>query len=440
MNFSESFEQTHQLCKFSPDGKYVANCVQYRLIIRDVKTLQIKALYTCLDSVDCMEWSSDSLFILCGMFKRALVQVWSLEQPNWYCKIDEGVAGLEAVKWSPDGRHILSMATLQIRISIWSLIDKSVAYMRYPKYANQGLDFTKDGKYMALAERRNCKDYISIIACDSWQLLKNFETETNDLADLAWSPNGRVLAVWESNLEYKLLLYSLDGRLLSAYSRDEIGLGLKSVRWCTTGQFIAIGSYSQMVRLLNNISWGIVAEYYHKMTINDSSIIVYKEIEKKPVMLPWESRPKGPLTSPSHYEPQSIPFQVPSVKPNPEKANPRLGVGLILFSHDNKYMATKNDNMPNVVWIWDFMKLNLIAMLVQVHAVKSMQWDPKQARLALCTGTNKIYMWSPAGCLSVEVITDVAFNVIGLQWHKDGNGLIVSSRNRFCTCYLGGPH
>ena len=35
-----------------------------------------------------------------------------------------------------------------------------------------GLDFSKDGKFMALAERRNCKDFISIFSCDSWQLLK----------------------------------------------------------------------------------------------------------------------------------------------------------------------------------------------------------------------------------------------------------------------------
>lgn len=35
-----------------------------------------------------------------------------------------------------------------------------------------GLDFSKDGKYMALAERRNCKDYISIFHCSSWQLVK----------------------------------------------------------------------------------------------------------------------------------------------------------------------------------------------------------------------------------------------------------------------------
>lgn len=52
-----------------------ATCVQYRLVVRDVNTLQILHLYTCLDQIVHMEWSSDSLFILCAMYKRGLVQV-----------------------------------------------------------------------------------------------------------------------------------------------------------------------------------------------------------------------------------------------------------------------------------------------------------------------------------------------------------------------------
>ena len=58
-----------------------ATCVQYRLVIRDVNTLQILQLYTCLDQVVQMEWSSDSLFILCAMYKRGLVQVCT-DQPH----------------------------------------------------------------------------------------------------------------------------------------------------------------------------------------------------------------------------------------------------------------------------------------------------------------------------------------------------------------------
>lgn len=56
-----------------------ATCVQYRLVVRDVSTLQILQLYTCLDQISYMDWSSDSLFILCAMYKRGLVQVGFVE-------------------------------------------------------------------------------------------------------------------------------------------------------------------------------------------------------------------------------------------------------------------------------------------------------------------------------------------------------------------------
>ena len=37
-----------------------------------------------------------------------------------------------------------------------------------------------------------------------------------------------------------------------------------------------------------------------------------------------------------------MPFQLPSVKPDPEKPNPKLGVGQVAFSNDNRFLATKN--------------------------------------------------------------------------------------------------
>ena len=34
------------------------------------------------------------------------------------------------------------------------------------------LDFTTDGRRLALAERRDCKDFISIFSCDGWSLIR----------------------------------------------------------------------------------------------------------------------------------------------------------------------------------------------------------------------------------------------------------------------------
>ncbi|KAL6456712.1 hypothetical protein MHYP_G00352560 [Metynnis hypsauchen] len=442
MNFSEVFKQSNQLCKVSPDGKYLATCVQYRLVVRDVNTLAILQLYTCLDQVAHMEWSSDSLFILCAMYKRGLVQVWSLEQPEWHCKIDEGSIGLLSSRWSPDGRHILNTTEFHLRITVWSLCNKSVSYIKYPKACQKGLDFSADGRYMALAERRDCKDYISIFVCDDWHLLRHFETETQDLAGVEWSPNGCVLAVWDSCLEYKMLLYSLDGRLLSTYSAYEWSLGIKSVAWSPSSQFLAIGSYDEKVRILNHITWKKLVEFEHPATITSSKAVVFKEVEKRPVVgtenvsIHQITLDSSLFNTQSKYEIASLPVQVTVVKPDLDRANPKIGISAVAFSADNRYLATKNDNMPQSLWVWDMQRLGLQAVLEQTAPVRCFVWDPRKPRLALCTGNAKVYLWSLAGCVSVKVPAEGNFQVQSLFWHGSGDSLVLLGKDQICLCYM----
>ncbi|XP_007943715.1 WD repeat-containing protein WRAP73 [Orycteropus afer afer] len=411
MNFSEVFKLSSLLSKFSPDGKYLASCVQYRLVVRDVNTLQILQLYTCLDQIQHIEWSADSLFILCAMYKRGLVQVWSLEQPDWHCKIDEGSAGLVASCWSPDGRHILNTTEFHLRITVWSLCTKSVSYIKYPK------------------------------ACQQDKL--HFETDTQDLVGIEWAPNGCVLAVWDTCLEYKILLYSLDGRLLSTYCAYEWSLGIKSVAWSPSSQFLAVGSYDGKVRILNHVTWKMITEFGHPATINNPKIIVYKEAEKNP-KLGLEGLPFPPLraaarplsTTETKYEIASLPVSLQTLKPVTDRANPRIGVGMLAFSSDNYFLATRNDNIPNAVWIWDVQKLRLFVVLEQLVPVRTFQWDPQQARLALCTGGSRVYLWSPAGCVSVQVPVEGDFHVLSLCWHLSGDSLALLSKDHFCLCFL----
>ncbi|XP_064893941.1 WD repeat-containing protein WRAP73 isoform X3 [Columba livia] len=418
MDFSELFKLSGLLGRFSPDGKCLASCVQFRLVVRDASTLQVLQLYTCLDQIQYIEWSSDSLFILCAMYKRGIVQVWSLEQPDWHCKIDEGSAGLVASCWSPDGRHILNTTEFHLRITVWSLCTKSVSYIKYPKACQQGIAFTKDGRYMAVAERRDCKDFISIFVCSDWQLLRHFDTETQDLFGIEWAPNGCVLAAWDTCLEYKILLYSLDGRLLSTYRAYEWSLGIKSIAWSPSSQFLAIGSYDEKVRILNHVTWKKITEFEHPATIANTKTIVYKEVEKSPSV---------------ETERLSLP--------------PTRALASSLFSTHSKY------NIPNAVWIWDIQKLKLFVVLEQLCAVQSFQWDPRQPRLAVCTGNSKVYLWSPAGCVAVQVplearaqtnscsLTNCSvsagdFQIVSLSWHASGDSMALLGKDNFCMCYL----
>ncbi|XP_009073310.1 PREDICTED: WD repeat-containing protein WRAP73, partial [Acanthisitta chloris] len=405
-----------------------ASCVQHRLVIRDAKSLQLRQLYTCLDQIQHIQWSSDSLFVLCAMYKRGVVQVWSLEQPEWHCKIDEGSAGLVASCWSPDGRHILNTTEFHLRITVWSLCTKSVSYIKYPKACQQGVAFTRDGRYMAVAERRDCKDFISIFVCSNWQLLRHFDTETQDLCGIEWAPNGCVLAAWDTCLEYKLLLYSLDGRLLSSFRAYEWPLGIKAVAWSPSSQFLAIGSFDEKVRILNHVTWKKITEFEHPATIASKKTIVYKEVEK--------ALASSLFSTKSKYDISQVPVSLQYIKPVADKANPKVGVGMLAFSADNCFLATKNDNIPSVVWIWDIQKLKLFVVLEQLCTVQCFQWDPQQPRLALCTGNSKVYLWSPAGCVAVQVPGEGDFQIVSLSWHPNGDSLLLLSKDNFCVCYL----
>ncbi len=56
-------------------------------------------VYSCLDKVHKVEWSPNSRYVLCGLYDRATAQVWSVEDPEWACKIDEGPAGMTNCRW-----------------------------------------------------------------------------------------------------------------------------------------------------------------------------------------------------------------------------------------------------------------------------------------------------------------------------------------------------
>ncbi|EPQ12729.1 WD repeat-containing protein WRAP73 [Myotis brandtii] len=81
-------------------------------------------------------------------------------------------------------------------------------------------------------------------------------------------------------------------------------------------------------------------------------------------------------------------------------------------------------------------KLRLFVVLEQLGPVRSFQWDPQQPRLAICSGGSKVYLWSPAGCVSVQVPGEGDFQVLSLCWPVTGDSLALLSKDHFCLCFL----
>ena len=258
MEFSNAIEESGPQA-WSPDGALLATCDGNRCFVRDTSTLMLVHIYTNVDSVSRVEWSRDSKYLLCAQYKAGVVEVWDVDAPDWLCKIREGPAGLSHSRWAPSGRFILNTNEFNVRVSVWGLEQQPsagvVASLRGPKFCDRAFDFSRDGGYLAVAERKDAQDYVQIYQCGSWTPVARFAVETRDLADLKWAPDDSSIGVWDTSVEYVFLAYSPDGRKLGRFQAYEGALGIKTACWSPSAQFMAVGSYDGRLRLLNKLTW-----------------------------------------------------------------------------------------------------------------------------------------------------------------------------------------
>ncbi|GAB4821177.1 hypothetical protein N2152v2_008223 [Parachlorella kessleri] len=355
---------------------------------------------------------------------------------------------------------------------------------------------------LAVATRSNCKDVLTMYDCASWAVVAQFGVATQDLADLAWSPDGSCLAVWDSPAHsYTVAIYTPEGECLTCYQAYSEGLGVKSLAWSPSGQLLAVGSFDQEVRVLNHVTWNPLARFAHPANVSGPpTVVAYSEVEEDTgrrlsASQQENQNPQQPATQQPHgktlgraasgrtglaasrtssfsrprpggkpasrqsspvkggaaggeegngdmvitksrYVVAELPLKLQTLRAPQDKPNPKLGVGCISWSHDGSYVLTRCDSMPSAVWVWDTSRLELAAVLTQTQAVKCAEWDPASNRLAVCTGSTKVYLWSPEGASCVHIPLP-GFRAASLRWHPAGACLLLADKEAVCCAYLG---
>mmetsp|Transcript_25008 Transcript_25008/g.64551 ORF Transcript_25008/g.64551 Transcript_25008/m.64551 type:complete len:456 (+) Transcript_25008:2492-3859(+) len=421
---------------YSPNGLYLATAVEYRLIIREVETLRVVQLYACLDRIDRLEWADNSLYVLCGLYARSIIQVWAVDQPDWTCKIDEGPAGIARTLWAPDGLSLVCIASFQIRTTIWSLVDKKCTYLRGSKHANKGLAFSPDGRLLAILERYDYKDHIALYDVHSWKEVLHITCDTSDAVDLRWSPDGTYIAVWDSVLTYRVQVFTLEGTLATTYSAYQDALGVKDVSWNASGELLSVGSFDERARVLNHVTWQPLLECTHPKQITDPQhVVVYFEMEE---LAPVHG---SPLKSPrsrevkSKYMIKDLPVSIPTSQPPLDVPFPKLGVGQQHWSFDSQYLLTVNENQPSTVWIWDMAAMELSSVLSHSSSILEAKWAPNSCTLVMVAGNGRIYMWTPAGA-SIIHIPLKNFAARSLVWSPNGQNFTLTDSDAFCCAYF----
>jgi WD40 repeat protein len=472
--FSEKLEHTGGNVCFSPSSSLIASASGARLTVRDAQTLEVSNIYPCVDKIDKVEFSPDSEYISAAIYSRNAVQVFSVKDPEWTCRVNEGVAGLVSSRWTPDSRHIVTESDFAIQLTVWSLVDSSSQIIHYPKQG-AGKDimaFSGCGKFMTVGHRIDLQDYIGVYATKPWAELSKFKCAKdsgNDLASLQWTPNSAHIVASDSHLMYKFAVYTPAGEVVAFYEAYQQALGLRQVVFHRGAQgttpicpLVALGSYDGKVRLLSTTHWqtAFILNLTHPKNMvggigND--VITTVEVLSKESENTARSNSETVFTSKRMTSVQNSekllgdayivkPLKsLPTVKPTIDvstktvAAPPKMGVNYIAFSQDGSLLVAKDESHPRCLWVWSTLDAKLKALLVQLDNVSCCRWRPfhsgdtnTKPLLAFCCGSPRVYFWSEGGTSWVDLTYPM--NVTALRWNDNGSQLILLARSGFCTC------
>ena len=413
---------------FSPNSKFFAISKGLELLVYDNKSLKPLQTFSFCDFIEDIQWSKNSKLILVGLYKRSRCEIRNIENPKWYCSIDEGVQGMKYALFSPDSFHILTISDHNIKLSIRSLIDKSLLYINYPKFSKKGLSFTSKGNFMALAERNEAKDIIGIYYVNKWTCIKKFLPQTDDLQDVKWSYDNSALLIPDSPTLCILYIYSPLGDLISKIELYQYKMGIKTLDISPNGHYICLGLYDESVRIFNNISYTCVTIFEHdKEILNDLSVNYYKEeiINNEGETKYIQIKPPIDLKNENIFKKNNN---------NINGKSTRIGISKMAFSSDNYFLATKNDKMPNILFIWDLNQMNLQFVLIQLNEVVYFEWAKNENVLFISTNNNKLYYFTLDSCKILQLSKD--FNNNALIFSPDGKKMMIKDINNFIMVNL----
>ncbi|KAI8878782.1 WD40 repeat-like protein [Backusella circina FSU 941] len=432
--YSNLYKHSFYQSKISPDEKWLANAIDNRLVIRhNTAELGIVAVQHNQKPIDFIQWSPDSTCILALNYETARIQIWSITDMDFTAVIKDTGFGITSIQWNSNSSAIICTSELFLRLSIWDIESKKMEYIEHLKYANKGIEKSPNMKYTAIVQAQNGKEYLSFYS-NSFVLMQKIELETVDLENIKWSPDSLAIAVWDNCLYHNVWVYALDGRRLTSYSGYKYGLGIKTVSWNTSIQILAVANYDQTVHLLSTTSWKLITILNHPSLLShDDNMRLVEEYKLPPTATPTLEPDVGcRLIS-------RRPFNLISQKPEKNVPNPKMGIGACQFSEDGLYLFSKNDNMPNVIWIWNTTTLKCHTIIKLLQPVRQAIWHPHYNYLAIVSDSTTIeeVQLGPeeTDIRQIKVPTS-DFNVRKVKWSPNGESLLLKDQQFFCLAIM----
>ncbi|KAI0114917.1 hypothetical protein F4814DRAFT_439989 [Daldinia grandis] len=410
MRFSKALQSSPH-CYPSPDGGLIATLLPSSIVVRAVKSLDvlrtIKLPPDLTGGVSNFIWSPSSTRLLVAVVDQ--IHVFSARDGNFHGTVripssatkptfvDFGVIDHEICIWSPFG----------IKLTTINFASSKAVEIANPKFYNaafatKGCSFRASSHHLALLTRSSGKDMISIHSPETRDIERSWYPDTIDAQGLVWTPDGRWLVVWESSAQApRVLFYTSDGHIFKdwrgplPYESQDMGLqysaGVKLVALSPDGRRVAIANGSTCTCILNTPSMVEAMRLRHPQVV-----------QPKDTLQIWQEQNTFPNTG-SFSSPvfvKATQMVTPEWIALNSHQEPVSGCNLAKFDCSSSLLATRLEDAPGTIWIWDISSSDLRAVLMYHSNVTKLEWHPMQPELLLmrCEGDSYgslVFIWDP---------------------------------------------
>lgn len=483
MDFTEAYAHAgSETVRFSPGSTflaYVDGAHRSEVVVRVTGTLQVVRTWSLASALQSLAWSPDGLFLLVSAYGRqgvsfvlpldpdAGVTDGSDDNQGWVARIAGGVAGVEHAQWVPVWRVPSVMQfTRDTGAVLYSLADQAftafphtvlpkgtyqLAHTVFPHTSQEVLCLVqRERTHAALALYTPAStDAPSMDEPVTWNLHKvcgmltqAITLHTTEPTGVAWSPDGKVVAVWDYELEYRVCLYSLAGTHLAtlaidadsdrpaseiAIAPDEAravlaerplsasrarrtpmrasrtgsswqtlstsrrtshalsariaggGLGVRTVAWHPMSTFLAVGGYDARIRILSSDDWSeVFVLSMHRAALAAQHASAVVWREPRR----WFEATQGQgIVS---LERDELPVDPPTPR---QDDSLKSGACWLEWNGEGSLLAARNEALPSTVFVYTFeglaersidAHLSLHAVLILSSPIYSLAWKPDQ--------------------------------------------------------------
>ena len=441
---------------FSPNSQYLLVPKGKNLVLYSLNP-SIKKLnkFTFVSTINLAIFSPNSEYFLVLLIKIQECHIKSVKNFDFIIKIKEPIFGIKSVIWSSTNDYILLSLNSYNSLHIFSTKDeyenieeeldnmsingnsKNNKNFKFIisniKYRNllQGISFSYDGgEFMAIAIRKQIKDYIEIYDTEDFSLVSTFLCNTTDLEYVSWSKDNTFILIGENNTyDCKFFIYGLSGNLIMINEPYKNFPGITKFSISPNGHYLTLGYYDNSIRLFHYLSFKMCKE------INPTNLLLPDIFNKnsdfifsKTVILVEDSN-KDDINFNHLYDKEKYMFSVEKSFPKNNSnfnnnTNELNYINNFDYSFNSQYLAFTSTKYQHIIMIYDINAFKLSFLLVFESNVINFAWSPSIIQLAICTETeNKIYFFMPQRVKSFRV-------PINEDGKNKDNNTIISTNNK----------